>query len=191
MISPISDLYSRYFRSQSHNKIDRSDNMPEVWEIAVWRPQPLCLRLFCLFSPAHIMTLWSLSQLSSISFPSAFTALVQVSLLSALLLLLTSRFLQQAKDEATLKKEVFHEYDIKYVRPHTQVLVRDVALQCILREPSQTPLDTLVDTSDLHFNLRRSFRTHTSSPLRSSLNHHSTHNNEMSLRHLSNPGEDI
>lgn len=56
------------------------------------------------------------------------TLLIQM-LLTAQLWLTASRFEQQAKDKAIVQKEVFHEYDTKFVQPRIHPTVRDVGTQ--------------------------------------------------------------
>ncbi|KAG9241511.1 hypothetical protein BJ878DRAFT_224650 [Calycina marina] len=108
------------------------DPTRDVWEIAVWDPIPICLRLFCFFSPGHIMVYWLfLPTLTSDPRPSTtvFTTIVLELLMSAQLYLLQSNFSQQAKDSSLIHKEVMSEYDIKFVHPRLNPLVRDVGTQ--------------------------------------------------------------
>ena len=108
------------------------DAARDVWQIAVWDPTPISLRMFCLFSPGHILVYWLfLPAASSDPRPSTtvMTTIVLAGLLSAQLLLLQSSFLQQSKDETTIHREVMNEYDTKYVHPRTQPQMRDVGTQ--------------------------------------------------------------
>ena len=57
------------------------------------------------------------------------TTIVLACLLSAQLFLLQSNFSQQSKDTSLIHKEVLNEYDIKYVHPRTQPVMRDVGIQ--------------------------------------------------------------
>lgn len=104
----------------------------DVWEIAVWDPTPVSLRMFCLFSPGHILVYW-LFLPTAISDPrpstTVITTMVLAGLLSAQMLLLQSSFSQQSKDASVIHKEVMNEYDIKYVHPRTQPQMRDVGTQ--------------------------------------------------------------
>ena len=34
------------------------DASKDVWELAVWDPTPLSLRMFCMFSPGHVLVYW-------------------------------------------------------------------------------------------------------------------------------------
>lgn len=108
------------------------DSIRDVWEIAVWDPTPISLRLFCLFSPGHILVYW-LFLPTAISDPrpstTVITTMVLASLLSAQMLLLQSSFSQQSKDASIVHKEVMNEYDTKYVHPRTQRQMRDVGTQ--------------------------------------------------------------
>lgn len=118
----------------------------DVWEVAVWDPTPLSLRVFALFSPAHVIVYFlSFPIASSPSYhnpvtgypapPSTnpyatiFTVLVTQLLLSTQLIYISNAFRQQGKDAAYIQKEVMHEYDTKFVAPRLNVLKRDVGMQ--------------------------------------------------------------
>lgn len=108
------------------------DATRDVWEIAVWDPLPVALRLFCFFSPGHTLIYWLfLPTLESDPRPSItlLTTIVLALLLSAQLSLLQSSYSTQIKDAAIISKEVMHEYDTKYVRPRTQPVYRDIGTQ--------------------------------------------------------------
>ncbi|KAL4987239.1 hypothetical protein BDW68DRAFT_112602 [Aspergillus falconensis] len=113
--------------SRAHPDAER-----DVWEVAVWDPLPICLRLFCLFSPGHVLIYWLFlpTQLSDPR-PSVtiVTTLVVTTLLSVQMSFLSSFFQRQAKDSQILHKEVIREYDTKYVHPRTQPLMREVGTQ--------------------------------------------------------------
>lgn len=108
------------------------DPQRDVWELAVWDPLPICLRLFCYFSPGHVVIYW-LFLPTAIADPrpsmTIVTAIVVALLLSVQLSTLQSSFSQQSKDSALISKEVLHEYDTKFVHPRTQPLYRDVGTQ--------------------------------------------------------------
>jgi hypothetical protein len=98
----------------------------------VWDPLPVALRLFCYFSPGHVLVYWLfLPTLPSDPRPSVTiaTAMFVALLLSLQLTFLQSSYSAQVKDSAFISKEVLHEYDTKYVRPRTQPLYRDVGTQ--------------------------------------------------------------
>lgn len=108
------------------------DPQRDVWQVAIWDPLPVCLRLFCYFSPGHVFTYWLFLPVSSADpRPSTTiaTAIIVAVLFSAQLSLLQSNFSRQSKDSALISKEVLHEYDTKYVRPNTRPLYRDVGTQ--------------------------------------------------------------
>ncbi|KKK17408.1 hypothetical protein P175DRAFT_0558956 [Aspergillus ochraceoroseus IBT 24754] len=113
--------------SRAHQDAER-----DVWELAVWDPLPICLRLFCLFGPGHILVYWLFlpTQLSDPR-PSVtiVTAIFLTTLLSIQMSFLSSSFKQQAKDSALVHREVLKEYDTKYVHPRTQPLMRNVGTQ--------------------------------------------------------------
>ncbi|KAL4777872.1 hypothetical protein BDW60DRAFT_221439 [Aspergillus nidulans var. acristatus] len=113
--------------SRAHPDAER-----DVWEIAVWDPLPICLRLFCLFSPGHVLIYWLFlpTQLSDPR-PSVtiVLALVVTTLLSVQMSFFSSFFQRQAKDSQIVHKEVLREYDTKFVHPRTQPLMREVGTQ--------------------------------------------------------------
>jgi hypothetical protein len=108
------------------------DAQRDVWELAIWDPSPLCLRLFCLFSPGHVLVYWLFlpTQLSDPR-PSVtiVTTIVLTVLLSVQMSFISSFYTQQAKDQKVVQKEVFKEYETKYVQPRTHPLMRDVGTQ--------------------------------------------------------------
>ncbi|KAL2831953.1 hypothetical protein BJY01DRAFT_105387 [Aspergillus pseudoustus] len=113
--------------SRAHPNAER-----DVWEIALWDPLPICLRLFCLFSPAHVLIYWiTLPTQLSDPRPSVtiVTTILVTTLLSVQMSYLSSFFKQQGKDELLIHKEVMREYDTKFVHPRTQPLMRDVGTQ--------------------------------------------------------------
>ncbi|ETN47205.1 uncharacterized protein HMPREF1541_01396 [Cyphellophora europaea CBS 101466] len=129
------------------------DAKKDVWEIAVWDPLPICLRLFCYFSPGHVFVYWLfLPTLATEPRPSlkVFTAVALAVLLSLQLSVLQTFFSQQAKDSAFISKEVLHEYDTKYVRPRTQPLYRDVGIQ--FHEQARSS-----DTRDARYNVVQTY----------------------------------
>ena len=116
------------------------DMTRDVWEIALWDPTPLCLRMFCLLSPGHVVVYWLfLPTVISDPRPSitVLTTVLLAGLLSGQLLLLCSKFSQQSKDASIIHKEVMNEYDTKFVHPRTQPLMRDVGTQYFSRELSR------------------------------------------------------
>ncbi len=129
--SPLRFL-SKMLASENAEARSHPDATRDVWEIAVWDPTPVSLRMFCLFSPGHILVYW-LFLPTAISDPrpstTVITTVVLVGLLSAQMLLLQSSFSQQSKDASVIHKEVMNEYDTKYVHPRTQPQMRDVGTQ--------------------------------------------------------------
>jgi hypothetical protein len=140
------------------------DPTQDVWELDVWDPMPVCLRLSCFFSPGHLLVYWLfLPTTSSDPRPSVtvFKTIVLEILMSAQLLALQSRFTQQQKDLTIIHKEVMSEYDIKFVHPRLNPLVRNVGTQ--YSGPAskgwvaeQDDVDTYTPTVIL----KRGFRTH-------------------------------
>lgn len=127
------------------------DATKDVWEIAVWDPTPISLRMFCLFSPGHILVYW-LFLPTAISNPRPSTTIiitmVLAGLLSAQMLLLQSSFSQQSKDASVIHKEVMNEYDTKYVHPRTQPQMRNVGTQYCNSETSTEGVPQYEDEND-------------------------------------------
>ncbi|KAI9775871.1 MAG: hypothetical protein M1839_000745 [Geoglossum umbratile] len=134
------------------------DPSRDVWEIAVWDPTPLCLRLFCFFSPGHILVYFLLlPTLPTDPRPSTtvLTTVIFTSLLTVQLLYLHRSYSQQSKDTALIHKEVLHEYDTKYVHPRLNPQVRDVATQFSAedcRVDVQTYTPTTIIKREFHTN---------------------------------------
>ena len=129
--SPLQFL-SNIIGTESAQSRAHPDPTRDVWEVAVWDPLPVALRLFCYFSPGHILIYWLfLPTLPADPRPSVTiaTAMFVALLLSMQLTYLQSSYSSQVKDSAYISKEVLHEYDTKYVRPRTQPLYRDVGTQ--------------------------------------------------------------
>ena len=130
--SPLRFIANMLLPQESAESRAHPDAAHDVWELAVWDPTPLSLRLFCLFSPGHVLLYW-LFLPTTLSDPRPIITVVTTIFLSILLslqlILLRSNFSQQIKDTAVVSKEVFHEYDTKYVHPRTRPLMRDVGTQ--------------------------------------------------------------
>ena len=147
----LSDLMS----SESAESRAHPDKTRDVWEISVWDPLPICLQMFCLFSPGHVLVYMMFLPLATRDpRPSVtvFNCLVLQVILSVQLLMFQARFSQQNKDTAIIQKEVMHEYDTKFVHPRLYPTVRDVATQL-------SDHDAAVEIGTPTVQLRRGFRT--------------------------------
>lgn len=167
--SPVSSSPLRFLSNVLSKETAESRAHPDarrdVWELAIWDPLPISIRLFCLFSPGHVLVyLLFLPTLPSDPRPSVtiVTTLVVATLLSVQLSVLSSSFSQQAKDLALVHKEVMNEYDIKFVHPRTQPLMRDVGTQFSQEhagysgsDEKYNKVETFVPTHVIH----RGFRT--------------------------------
>lgn len=113
------------------------DAARDVWEIAVWDPNPLCLELFCLFSPLHVLLYYLNLPVAPLD-PRPSVKVTGTIFFGAILSLqlwwLRSFFTQQNKDNAIISRQVLHEYDNKYVHPALQKPCRDVGIQTISRK---------------------------------------------------------
>ncbi|KAK2813597.1 hypothetical protein FQN49_008277 [Arthroderma sp. PD_2] len=116
----------------SAEKRAHPDAQRDVWQVSVWDPHPLAIRLFCLFSPGHILVYWLfLPTLTTDPRPSVtiVTTIFVAVLLTAQMSTLSASYSQQAKDSALVHKEVLNEYDTKFVHPRTEPGMRHVATQ--------------------------------------------------------------
>src|ERR1700753_3294874 len=81
------------------------DENQDVWEISVWDPLPVCLRLFVLFSPGHVL-ITSLFLPYSPQDPQPSITIAKTLILCVLLSLqgdfLQRRFSQQSKDSTSI-----------------------------------------------------------------------------------------
>jgi hypothetical protein len=137
------------------------DRTRDVWELSVWDPLPICLQIFCLFSPGHVlvyMLFLPLAPLDARPSVTVFNSIVLQLILSAQLLLLQMRFSQQAKDTAIIQREVMHEYDTKFVHPRLYPTVRDAATQFSPNDHDHGEDSVEVGTPNTL--LRRGFQTH-------------------------------
>ncbi|KAF1939645.1 hypothetical protein EJ02DRAFT_456752 [Clathrospora elynae] len=109
----------------------------DVWEVAVWDPNPLCLELFCLFSPLHVLLYYfnlpvpPLDPQPSVRVTTTFFI---GAVLSVQMWWLRSSFMQQAKDNSLISRQVLYEYDSKFVHPALQKPCRDVGIQTISKK---------------------------------------------------------
>lgn len=125
----------------------------------MWDPLPISLRMFCLFSPGHVLVyflFFPLVPLDPRPSVTVFNALMMQVILSAQMLFLTTRFAQQAKDNAIVQKEVMHEYDTKFVHPRLHPVVRDVGTQF---SEEWDPTETYVEVGTPATLIKRSFYT--------------------------------
>lgn len=115
------------------------DKSRDVWELSIWDPLPVCIRLACLFSPGHVLVyliFLPLAPLDPRPSVTVFNTLLMQVVLSIQMILLSSRYSQQAKDSAIVQKEVFNEYDTKFVQPRLHPIVRDVGTQMSEDQPA-------------------------------------------------------
>jgi hypothetical protein len=134
--SPASNSPLRYIADimtpDSASSRAHPDKAKDVWELSVWDPLPISLRLFCLFSPGHVLVYLLFFPLASLDPRPSVTvlnAILMQVILSGQMLFLTTGFARQAKDNAIVQKEVMHEYDTKFVHPRLHPVVRDVGTQ--------------------------------------------------------------
>ncbi|KAF1834061.1 hypothetical protein BDW02DRAFT_353655 [Decorospora gaudefroyi] len=105
-----------------------------VWEVPVWDPNPLCLELFCLFNPLHVVLYYLNLPVAPLdprpSVRVAGTVFIGAGV-SWLVWWLQGRNTQQSKDKALINRQTLHEYDSKFVHPALQKPCRDVGIQTI------------------------------------------------------------
>jgi hypothetical protein len=148
------------------------DPTREVTELAVWNPPPVCIHLFCLFSPAHILVYWSFLPTKPLDpYPSLtlVKTILMVLILSAQGHFLQSYYTQLEKDNRIVAQEVLREYDTKYVHPSINRPARDVGIQTPPRQRAKSPghkemgtdpmETTEIDTYPTYTIINRGFRT--------------------------------
>jgi hypothetical protein len=146
------------------------DPTRDVVELSIWNPPALCLRLFTLFSPAHLIVYWSFlptSPLDSRPSVTILRTLLLAALITAQSFAFESFFTQQVQDKLILSKEVLNEYDTKYVHPSINRPARDVAIQTPPRKDRQhkemgtdpIPQTSEVEVSREYTIINRGFRT--------------------------------
>ncbi|KAI1422245.1 hypothetical protein F5Y12DRAFT_640130 [Xylaria sp. FL1777] len=162
--SPVSSsplrLLADVMSSESAESRAHPDSTRDVWEISVWDPLPISLRLFCLFGPGHIlvyMMFLPLAPLDTRPSVTVFNCLVLQVILSVQLILFQCRFSQQNKDSSVIQKEVMHEYDTKLVHPLMYPTVRDAGTQ-FARDDFGNDTD-FVEVGTPTVQLRRGFKT--------------------------------
>ncbi|KAF1843521.1 uncharacterized protein K460DRAFT_368410 [Cucurbitaria berberidis CBS 394.84] len=131
-LSFIKNVMNNSAASRAHPDAER-----DVWEIAIWDPNPLCLELFCLFSPLHVVLYYfnlPVAPLDPRPSVRVTTTIFIGAILSLQLWWLRKSFTQQAKDNAIISRGVLHEYDNKFVHPALQKPCRDVGIQTISRK---------------------------------------------------------
>lgn len=146
------------------------DKNRDVWELSVWDPLPVCIRLFCFFSPGHVLVyllFLPLAPLDPRPSMTVFNTLVMQLVLSTQLLLLCARYSQQAKDTSIIQREVMHEYDAKFVHPRLYPVVRDVGTQMSDEQSPTKALESVqygTPTTLLRRNFKPHFNPHADSP---------------------------
>ncbi|KAF2704328.1 hypothetical protein K504DRAFT_462890 [Pleomassaria siparia CBS 279.74] len=137
MVSSPLRLLQNIISSTSAASRAHPDATRQVWEIAAWDPNPLCLQLFCLFSPLHVILYHfnlPVAPLDPQPSVKVVTTIVIAVVLSLQLHYLQSSFSQQTKDSAIIHRAVLHEYDSKFVHPAMQRPSRDVGIQTISKK---------------------------------------------------------
>ncbi|KAH6895314.1 hypothetical protein B0T10DRAFT_477619 [Thelonectria olida] len=137
------------------------DKESDVWELSIWDPLPVSLRLFCLFGPGHVlvyMLFLPLAPLDPRPSVTVFNTLVLQAIISGQLLFFCSQFTQQAKDNAIIQREVLHEYDTKFVHPRLHPIVRDAGTQFSEDQPEK--FQEFVQTGTPTTQIRRTFQAH-------------------------------
>lgn len=164
--SPVSSSPLRFIADamtpESAESRAHPDQNKDVWELSVWDPLPVCIRLLCFFSPGHVLVyllFLPLAPLDPRPSMTVFNTLVMQLVLSTQLLLLCARFSQQAKDTAIIQREVLHEYDAKFVHPRLYPVVRDVGTQVSEEQSTAKAQDSVLFGTPMTL-LRRNFMPH-------------------------------
>ncbi|KAJ5273229.1 hypothetical protein N7478_008354 [Penicillium angulare] len=166
--SPMSSSPFRYLANAISTESAQSRAHPDahrdVWEVAMWDPLPMSIRLLCLFSPGHVLIYW-LFLPTQISDPrpsvTIVTTVFLTTLLSVQMSLMSTSYAQQAKDSTLVHKEVLKEYDTKFVHPRTRPLMRDVGTQFSEEDDAKSSADAQnrVEVYTPTFIINRGFKT--------------------------------
>ncbi|KAJ5925194.1 hypothetical protein N7454_007833 [Penicillium verhagenii] len=146
-------------QSRAHPDAER-----DVWEIALWDPHSISVRLLCLFSPGHVLIYWVFLP-THLSDPrpsiTIVTTIFLTFILSVQMSWMSSSYTQQAKDSMLVHKEVMKEYDTKFVHPRTRPLMRDVGTQFSDTVPNKSgsDADNKVEVHTPTFIINRGFKT--------------------------------
>ncbi|CAJ2513628.1 Uu.00g017470.m01.CDS01 [Anthostomella pinea] len=161
--SPVSSSPLRFLTDmmsfESAESRAHPDRTRDVWQLSVWDPLPISLRIFCLFSPGHVlvyMMFLPLVPLDARPSVTVFNCIVLQIILSVQLVLFQSRFSQQNKDTSVIQKEVMHEYDTKFVHPRLYPTVRDAGTQLSMDDDNEAEF---VEVGTRTVQLRRGFET--------------------------------
>lgn len=95
-------------------------NEDESRTVRMWDPSMVSLRIFSVFSPAHVLLTWSYS-----SRPANWIVLLLLSLQS---LYLIEIFCQHVLDKKLIYGQVFSEYEKNFVEPRLSIMKRDVGV---------------------------------------------------------------
>lgn len=136
------------------------DKASDVWELSIWDPLPVSLRLFCLFGPGNVLVyviFLPLAPLDPRPSVTVFNTILLQAVISLPLLAFSTLFAQQAKDTAIIQKEVMREYDTKFVHPQLHPVVRDVGTQFSETQPPE--FKEFVQTGTPNTQIRRTFHT--------------------------------
>ncbi|KAF2145294.1 uncharacterized protein K452DRAFT_316365 [Aplosporella prunicola CBS 121167] len=159
--SPLRFLSNIYAATSAQSRA-HPDPARDVWEVSVWDPKPTFLRLFCLFSPGHVLVYWlflPIAPLDPRPSVTVVTAIVLGALMTVQLSFMQTSYSQQIKDSALIHREVLHEYDTKFVHPNLNKPVRDVGIQTGDIDSGKKPAAREVDTYTPKTIINRGFRT--------------------------------
>ncbi|KAJ4300508.1 hypothetical protein N0V88_003183 [Collariella sp. IMI 366227] len=154
-------IVQEVLRPETADQRAHPDRTRDVWELKVWDPYPATLRMFCLFSPGHVlihMLFLPLPTMDPRPSTTVFKCVLLQVILSAQLLLTHSRFSQQSKDMAIVQKEVMHEYDVKYVHPRLHPVMREASTQVSISNGNIEQEAIIIGTPTTV--IQRSFQTH-------------------------------
>lgn len=161
--SPVSSsplrVFSDWVGSESAESRSHPDRTRDVWEISVWDPLPMTLRIFSVFSPGHVLIylmFLPLAQFDERPSVTVFKCLVLQGIMSAQIILLQMRFSQQNKDTSIIQKEVMNEYDTKFVHPRLYPTMRDASTQ--ISQDDDGNDQEIIEVGTPMTQLRRGFR---------------------------------
>lgn len=142
-------------RKSSTNSRTDQGSLNGTCYITVWDPILLCLRIFCLFSPGHILIYWLFYPGNAPDTQPGLDIIKVIFLqffISLQLCFLATHYTQRVKDLSIINRNVMNEYNVKFVYPRLNPIVRDSGTQCAYLIAKYDPTlneENVISTSSL------------------------------------------
>ncbi|KAF2111088.1 hypothetical protein BDV96DRAFT_582502 [Lophiotrema nucula] len=150
--------------SESAESRAHPDGARDVWEIALWDPNPLCVQICCLFSPVHVFLYYAnlpVAPLDPQPSVKVVMTIITAFLFSLFMVGFKNSYDRYIKDDAIIKRQVMSEYDTKFVHPLVQRPSRDVGVQVISTSKKGRTRDSAVGVGGVSDDLASEVVTYT------------------------------